>query len=69
METRCVEEQKKAFTRLRTKTNRKVGVWSYTFDDIREECRQEWPSDFVQRDNCEQTRFDLHIAVHGKKTW
>jgi hypothetical protein len=69
MQTRCVEEQKKAFRRLRTRTNRTAGVWSYIFDDIREECRLEWPSDFVKRDTCEETRIDLHIAVHGRKTW
>jgi hypothetical protein len=68
-ETRCVEEQEKALKRLRARTNRSVGVWSYTFDDIREECRLEWPSDFVMRDNCEVTRFSTHIAIHGKKEW
>jgi hypothetical protein len=52
----CVARQEQARRAIADRFSFSVLLDEATFNVIRNECRLEWPSDFVGRDRCEQQR-------------
>lgn len=50
----CFDEQRAAVDRVLLRSG--AGLEEATFNRIRNECRLEWPGDYVARDRCEQRR-------------
>jgi len=58
----CIAEQKAAMDTIIGRSAPSVRLDQATFNRIRNNCRYEWPDDFVNRNLCERTRI-------GAKTW
>ena len=52
----CVDDQKAAMNALASRYAPSVGLESSDFNVVRNNCRFEWPGDFVNRDRCERQR-------------
>jgi hypothetical protein len=52
----CVAEQRTAVDAMTGRSAPGVGLDAASFNAIRNNCRFEWPSNFVHQDRCEQTR-------------
>ena len=52
----CVDDQKAAVSALGGRYAPAVGLESAEFNVVRNNCRFEWPDDFVNRDRCERQR-------------
>jgi hypothetical protein len=52
----CVSDQRAAIDAMMSRNGFSVGLAEAPFNTIRNNCRFEWPDDFVNRDRCEQRR-------------
>ncbi len=52
----CVSEQRSAIDHILARNAAPPGLSTAAFNTIRNDCRFEWPGDYVNRDRCEQRR-------------
>jgi hypothetical protein len=52
----CLDQQRAAFDVLLLRSGASFGIDEASFNRARNECRLEWPQDFVARDSCERQR-------------
>lgn len=52
----CVERQQAAISSIQSRSGLAAGLDEAAFNTIRNQCRYEWPHDFVARDGCERRR-------------
>jgi hypothetical protein len=52
----CLDQQQAAFDALLLRSGASFGIDEASFYRARNECRLEWPYDFVARDSCERQR-------------
>jgi len=52
----CLDQQRAAFDALLLRSGASFGIDEASFNRARNECRLEWPHDFVARDSCERQR-------------
>ena len=53
---RCIAEQRAAVDAMGARFGPDVGLDAATFNRIRNNCRYEWPNNYVSMDRCERTR-------------
>lgn len=52
----CIAEQRAALDAMAVRSGPGVGIDAASFNVIRNDCRFEWPGNYVTQDRCEQTR-------------